>query len=241
MGLDIFLYDGKKEVNVKSDKYPEHYFHKGYLRSAYNDTGFNLFVNGLIGKDFYTIFEPVEPNDFSEDIKDKWTDDEWFDYLHPVYPKEHLEGALLRVKEVIEELKTLPNYAIKTIDVYKDTPEMTKAEALKWIVEREKEKGTYNYEVRVPGNGSGTAWVGFHSPMKVVALIPATGASELEIGEIGNLFAKVHGLDLSTRSVHVVYEVEGLMDFYIAQAEICQEFIEYALTLKEPRIGGFPY
>jgi len=47
---------------VPSEKYPEHLFNRRYLRSSYNDGGFNNAISDLVGKDhgLYWIFEPLD-------------------------------------------------------------------------------------------------------------------------------------------------------------------------------------
>lgn len=237
MELDIVLYDGKTPITERSSKHPDHYFNKGYLRSPYNDAGFNLFVQSVIGKDFYSIFDPIVLEVPSEEEKASWSEEEWFYHVHPLYSKEHLENALQHVKEVIEELKVLPNYAVKTVEAEENGPFLTTQEALKWTMEQKENENPYNYETPLPNNASGRAWFGFVDPMNVVAIIPARKERYIN-EEFASLF-KLSNLDLSSRVVYIVYEVEGLMDYYIQQAEICQEFIEKALTLNEPRIGGF--
>ena len=71
MGLDIYLdwpgaamRDDYPSLNaeVPSEKYPDHYCKRNYLRSSYNEAGFNNVVGNLTGKDLYTIFEPIGAN-----------------------------------------------------------------------------------------------------------------------------------------------------------------------------------
>lgn len=50
--------------SVTSERYPEHLFNRRYLRSSYNDTGFNKAVPDMLGRDdksgdLYWIFEAV--------------------------------------------------------------------------------------------------------------------------------------------------------------------------------------
>src|SRR5690349_4187817 len=97
MGLDIYLYDGNRNLHfnedengkvpdkwwegdrskAKSQKYPEHYCERTYLRSSYNGSGFDRVVGNLIDKDFYYIFgekissglanQPPSEKDIKED------------------------------------------------------------------------------------------------------------------------------------------------------------------------------
>jgi hypothetical protein len=79
MGLDIYLSDGPMSddgplpAEVKSDKYPNHLCGKTYLRSSYNDSGFNRVVGNLIGKDLFWVFGQQGEDDMQptqEDLAD---------------------------------------------------------------------------------------------------------------------------------------------------------------------------
>lgn len=104
MGLDISLYDWDKFVDEKSEKHPEHSCNKGYLRSSYNNSGFNNVVGTLIGKEMHYIFDPIEGEE----------DEEGY-LVHPVYSKEHLETALLRAMEVRDELAQALPFKTQTL------------------------------------------------------------------------------------------------------------------------------
>lgn len=146
MGLDIYLYDGKNNIEEKSDKHPEHYCNKGYLRSSYNSGGFNSVVGSMIGKDLYYIFDPIE-NEYNEENEDS----SWY----VEYPKEHLEEALKRAKEVIYEIKNAPPYIVQTVmatDLYGDKPtpiqNIDDYQALQiFNLVRNGEKVTFKYEI----------------------------------------------------------------------------------------------
>lgn len=103
MGLDIHLYDHNRVINEKSEKHPDHYCEKGYLRSSYNSSGFNSVVGNMIGKEMHYIFDPLD------DIE---TEDG--DCISPIYPKEHLQGALLRAIEVRDELQHALPFKMET-------------------------------------------------------------------------------------------------------------------------------
>lgn len=57
MGLDIYLKGGTKTKSVTN---PEHLCTPSYLRSSYNDAGFNQVVESLIGESLYSIFCPPD-------------------------------------------------------------------------------------------------------------------------------------------------------------------------------------
>lgn len=59
----------EKQIKIDSPTYPEHYFKIGYLRSSYNDSGFNKIMRDLIGKDLTDIFEPDEEYEFTPNWK----------------------------------------------------------------------------------------------------------------------------------------------------------------------------
>ena len=93
MGLDIYLdhdrscfgkqYFKKNAVNFQSDTkatiypityieeepsefYPEHLCNRCYLRSSYNDTGYNRVADNMGCINLYDIFEPIMINDTFE-------------------------------------------------------------------------------------------------------------------------------------------------------------------------------
>jgi len=59
LGLDDWGSDEKytEKIEKNSEKYPEHMFKIGYLRSSYNDGGINSVLDQLIGYNLYGIFE----------------------------------------------------------------------------------------------------------------------------------------------------------------------------------------
>lgn len=103
MGLDIYLYDGEERIEEKSERHPDHYGGKGYLRSSYNSAGFNSVIAKLFKKDLYSVIRPLEPEDTS--------DDSW---MVP-YTKAHLTEALVRARELTEELKARLKYGIQSV------------------------------------------------------------------------------------------------------------------------------
>lgn len=235
--MEIYLYDGDTRITEASAKHPNHAFNKGYIGSSSNETGFNTLLQTLIGQDLNTIFDPLEQPEVAEEEKEKWTEAEWFNYDHPIYPKEHLEKALRRIEKILNTLPSCPNYAVKTIETYGDAPPLTSQEAMKWALKENEQATHYNYETKVDATHGTYGWVGFHEPLKVVAIVPATLPEDLSDGA-KEIFALL-GHSTVTSGVHLVYEVEGLTDYLLTIVEICEEFIEKALTLCEPRIGVF--
>jgi len=101
MGLDVTLYDGNIPVYEPSSKYPKHMFQKGYLRSSYNDYGYNSVLRALTSKDLYYIF--------GDCVQDLLHGDSQMGSVS----KRALRDALGRAKEVLEELRTAPPFIVK--------------------------------------------------------------------------------------------------------------------------------
>lgn len=58
MGLDVWLANCGRHVHrVPSETNPEHMWNKTYLRSSYNQAGFNRVTKNLTGMDLYSVFE----------------------------------------------------------------------------------------------------------------------------------------------------------------------------------------
>lgn len=108
MGLGIRLYDGDTRIEENSDHYPMHDWEKGYLASAYASSSFNALVGKLLGKELYYIFDPLDGEE-----------DEYGEWVHPIYPKEHLEKALVRAKEVRDELSAMLPFNVSSFSHWK--------------------------------------------------------------------------------------------------------------------------
>lgn len=182
MGLDVYLLDGAKYnidsdeneddgymdayIEDPSDKYPEHGWNKGYLRSSYNDGGYNRVVGNLISKDLYYVFAPVlDANDDSYQLRPT---------------KEQLKECLERAQETLKELKVARPLGILSVhknpfvDIMKDKPdEITKEDVIN-LVNKEYEKHS-NSQFGSYSNAKGDFFL--NEPLKVVALIP--GREEL--------------------------------------------------------------
>jgi hypothetical protein len=245
MGLDIYLYDGKKNLHfgendesgeiptkwferdrteAKSQKYPTHYCERTDLRSSYNGSGFNRVVGNLIGKDFYYVFGEKIAGDLAAPAYEE--DGVEAGELTPDEVKAELREALVRAQEVTHELKAIKR-PLRLITIaaknYFDVQAKTgEADALK-VVNEELDR----YEAR-PKDGKDSGWGGSYGnnkgdffldePLKVIAAIPGVNA-------------------LGTPSVHLVYDDSKGFEWYVQAAEICEEFIEYALTLENPRVS----
>ena len=174
MGLDVYLLDGNKfntdvdetednymdaYIEEKSDKYPDNYNHKGYLRSSYNDSGYNRVVSNTIGKDLYYIFNPIfsESNNESYEIEPK---------------KEELEKCLINAQEVLKELKSSREFGVINVSknmfapIMKNPPEKITNENVIKIVNEEYEKHKGSSYSNIKGDFF------LDTPLEVVALIP---------------------------------------------------------------------
>lgn len=102
MGLDVYLYEEGHGEDLPLDEQEEelptaeaeklddsHLFSNEYLRSSYNDSGFNRIAQAKTSKDLWTIFEPCGDLESGE--------------VHP--SKEQLQLARKRAVDVFEELK----------------------------------------------------------------------------------------------------------------------------------------
>ena len=70
-GLDEWGRDnqGREPIELDSEKYPEHMFKIGYLRSSYNSGGLNSFLRDRTGQDLYDVFLPMGRSEFVPDWK----------------------------------------------------------------------------------------------------------------------------------------------------------------------------
>lgn len=243
MGLDIYLHDGDlnlhfcdtpdtprsehgwrergkwfdkpERANAKSQKYPEHYCERTYLRSSYNDGGFNSVVGNLIGKDFYSIFGSSISEGLADPPRESDDDDGGVatETLTREQVRVELAAALVRAREVTAELRGVkrPLRAMSETPTLlaNRAPSVDKARAIEIVNEnlaRNSGDGAYS-------NRDGVFFL--TEPLKVLAVI--------------------RGESFGQPALHCVYEID--LTWYIQAAEICEEFIEYALTLENPRIS----
>jgi len=168
VGLDVYLLkeiDNGDTVRMKdepSENYPEHLCNKRYLRSSYNEAGFNFVARRLVGKDMYYIFQPGNTDD---DGRIKYTHNE-------------LRIARQRAIEVIERFRTLylkeNLYGVTAVrhNIFK-AQETTEDKVLEIVYNEEKSKEgireKYNYS-----NIKGHFF--FCYPLEVVAILPGKDA-----------------------------------------------------------------
>lgn len=159
MGLDVYLKDGEKEVEEKSKKHPEHYSNRGYLRSSYNDMGFNRVAKILTGMDLYTVFEPIEDGE---------------DEFYISYSKEHLLAALERARELTKKITEAPPFYVETVspvNMFNPKPkEVSGEEAVAQFRKKYEEYHANGKGMAAYSNSEGTFFM--EEPLKVHAMMP---------------------------------------------------------------------
>lgn len=83
--------------DVPSEKYPEHLFKKTYLRSSYNEGGFNHVAENLTGHDLYWVFGIKGVDDRLKTTK------------------EALRTARTRAQKLVKEMIVAPGLAVTTV------------------------------------------------------------------------------------------------------------------------------
>jgi hypothetical protein len=197
--------------DVPSEKYPKHLMNRRYLRSSYNDGGFNRRVPDLIGDeqaDLYGIFKPLH-----DVIGDP-------DGADPVLTDAHislLEQCRTRAASVAERL-----HGSDRLAVMKVSPNQFSRE---WLnIDSDKALSLYRDAVRSERIRSNEGWWS-NRDMKV-------------FGEGVTILAAVAGVEKRFFSddpwpaVHLIYRLtdEGF-ESYVQSAEIVVEFIDEAISL----------
>jgi hypothetical protein len=195
LGLDDWGSDktNKKSIEINSSKYPDHYFKVGYWRSSYNDRGINRVLSNL---DLPTLTEIFNPGDEYNFVPD------W-------------DLCLVKVKDVIEQLKAKPN--LRCFDVswndFKNPNECTTTdenEAMKvFLAEKAKHKDG-DFEAYSNGNGI----FNIKEPLQVFGLV--SGVKKMILS------------DVMLPCTFVI--CEGNNEWYIQALEIVQETLEYVLA-----------
>lgn len=194
------------QTDVPSERHPGHLFNRRYLRSSYNNSGFNGAVPEMVGADhgLYWIFEPVKPADEYE-----------VELTEASIPA--LEEAKARALQVAEELRVCD--PLRTTDVsaflgsqehlWQDLP--TEGQVLAWYRE-ERERNGDRHPDGGYSNAKGAVF-GFKKGMEVLA---ATVGRDV-IGRPAAILVFRLG-DEAKQS-------------YIASAEITAEFCDEAIAL----------
>lgn len=157
LGLDEWGDDknGKENIEIDSEKHPEHMFKIGYFRSSYNEGG----------------IERILKNMGLPTMKDV------FDYDGEYTFQPNWEQALINVKNLIDEFKQKGAYRVHQVssNIFQEPTILSEKDALKAFLDEMKkdqeanekypEKEKYNYS-SIIGEFS------FNEPIKVLAMIP---------------------------------------------------------------------
>jgi len=197
---------GKTQIEIDSEKYPDHYFKIGYFRSSYNGGGINhIFENmGLPRLD--AIFE-IDPNEYF--VQPDWKKVK--ENLQDVYVKFQKMGGY-RVHSVAPNLFD-PNYGPTS---EKEALDIFIAELEKHKETKEKDPDFLSYE-----NREGSFYLG--EPLKVKAMI--TGKD--------TMFGKRDCTYVVTESDNTWYlqAVEIMIDtcdYVLAQPNINQYYLHWS-------------
>lgn len=205
-------YEYTPHTEVASERYPDHYWNKRYLRSSYNSSGFNNAVPDFVGEShsLYWIFEPMG-REWDGDHGDMTEDDIlklWECRKRALQVAEELKACdPLRVMDEglmvgnAEHLWHEPPTAEQVLDWYRE-------EKAKHDVADEKARNFYG-----DGGYSNAKGVvlGFEKGMEILALTV--------------------GRDVLGRPAAMAVYRSTAIDSYIQSAEICVEFIDEAVTL----------
>lgn len=209
-----------------SEKYPDHLFNRRYLRSSYNDSGFNHAVPDFLATaggekypeargSLYWIFEPMGR---------EWDGD---DGRLTEVDMPLLRECGKRAQSVADELRSSDRLRVMTISANQlggpDFLKIDDARALELVRERLAD------QTRASKIDDGEWWSSrdihwFGGSLKVVAAIP--GAEK-------QFFS-----DQPWPATHLVYQAQDDgFEFYVQSAEITAEFCDEAIALIE-RDGG---
>lgn len=202
--------------DTPSHQYPDHLFKRDYLRSSYNDSGFNHAVPEMLGSSssgmypnergsLYWIFEPTGRNWHNGGDEAPFTSDD--------VPK--LLECKQRALDVAQELRNSDNLRVMAIspNIFSGPSAITEDEALQMYREHVIQRGGE------PKDGDwysqGPSLNVFGGGLKVLAAIPGMGT-------------------FKEPSVHLIYRASNeAFDSYIQSAEITAEFCDEAISLIE--------
>lgn len=216
MGLDVYVSYPDLAGEQKSDKYPEHMCNKSYLRSSYNEGGFNSVVGKLIGKDLYHIFGLDWGGIEDAPGYVPWNE-ETEEGGHWIPTPEHLVKCKERAEEVVAELAAIERpLATMHVTSYPEADPLTAEQAIeltykklaerKAAIEKDGDKAKF-------WGGSYSSREGFFcldDPLAIIAIV--TGKDVL-----------------GSPCVHVVHDNKGF-DHYTQMAEIVVEMIDTMLV-----------
>jgi hypothetical protein len=195
---------------VPSERYPEHLFNRRYLRSSYNDSGFNHAVPSLLGSadgtypnergSLYWIFEPMGR---------EWDGDEGTLTAEDI---DKLRESKARALQVADELRKSDRLRVMTAspNVFREPPTVTDDQALAKYRE-----AVAAGRIQPDGWWSNADMDVFGDGLAVLAAIPGKATFGIP-------------------GVHLIYRLaEDVAETYIQSAEITAEFCDEAIGLIE--------
>lgn len=191
---------------LKSTLYPDHLCTPDYLRSSYNDAGYNN-VCRLYGlMDLYEIFDPILiNNDCDTDCS-----------------KDKLERCLINAKKNQELWHKLDKMQFSLLEcngrLRNENAILTTKSAIEKIKSKYKD-GSYNNDLYLEGIET------FPKPLEVYGFIPKCSPYFGEGLE-----------DLSAQFSHSYLIYKSNIEWYIQMSDIIVEFIEHALSIEDPYI-----
>lgn len=223
--------------NPSSEKYPDHHFNRRYLRSSYNESGFNRAVPDMVGEDhgLYWIFEPVI-GDNPEPSHTVLTD------------ISALEQVKERALQVAEEMRQADPLRVSSVHTMLGTAEHmwhelpTEDQVLEWYREEQikhaEKLAQYAAEGKeVPSwvgdggysNAKGDV-LGFNKGMEILAItLGANPLAKFSASMPANTVGGQMGL---TPHIMLVYRMgDESKESYIQSAEITAEFCDEAIEL----------
>lgn len=210
------------DEGLKSSKHPEHYMNPHYLRSSYNQSGFNRAVPDFTGQphDFYWIFEPVRG------------DSDEYDFELTEASLTALDECIERAEQVAQELRECDMLRVDAVGtalvgaldhMWKEPP--SEAEVLAWYREEARKRAELTPEQLEKAKDWGEGYsnakgdvFGFTKGLEVLAVV--AGQSVLRMP-----------------SAIIVYRAEDSVEYYVQAAEIVVEFCMEAQRLIR-RDGG---
>lgn len=209
-------YSFAPQVDVASERYPEHYWNRRYLRSSYNGSGFNHAVPQMLGDprdegrkypneygSLYWIFEPMG-RDWPEGGDEA-----------PITAEEipNLQICASRAREVASKLRDSDKLRVITVspNMFMAPPEHTDDDALRLYREHIAER---------PDRDGSDGWYStrglevFGDGLTILAAIPGKATFDIP-------------------GVHLIYRATAAIDSYIQAAEIAAEFCDEATMLIE--------
>ena len=222
MGLDVYVTYPDVDEDIKSEKHPDHMCNRSYLRSSYNDSGYNSVVGKLIGKELYYIFgvhfDGVHEMEGYVPYDEKTETGGWW-----VPTPEHLEKCRERAVEVLTELSAIARplrcFDVSFYEFTEHVKPLKSHEAIQYVYDAIAKQEERDANLTEEQRASGMFSAGSYS----------TGQGYFHLGTPVTVVAHVVGINaLGTPCIHVVYEDD--ISYYIQTTEIVVEMIDTMLA-----------